>query len=82
MGLEVWFKFASCHHAHPPLLASFFYHYYVRQPVRVVYLPYEARFLKFADLFCNGLVSLRGKHSLFLSNRGKGRRYIQPMYDD
>lgn len=34
------------------------------------------------NLFSNGLVSFQGEHSLFLSDGGKGRRYIQPMYDD
>ena len=69
-------------YAHPPLPASFFGHYHVRQPVRVVHLPYEVRFLKFANLFSNGLVSFQGEYSLFLSDGGKGRRYIQLMYDD
>ena len=32
-------------HAHPPLPASFLDHYYVRQPIGVVHLPYEAHFL-------------------------------------
>ena len=69
-------------YAHPPLPVSFLNHYYVCQPVRVVHLPYKVRFLKFANLFSNGLVSFQGEHSLFLSDGGKGRRYIQPMYDD
>ena len=69
-------------YAHPPLPASFLNHYYVCQPVRVVHLPYKVRFLKFANLFSNGLVSFQGEHSLFLSDGGKGKRYIQPMYDD
>ena len=69
-------------YAYPPLPTSFLDHYYVFQPVRVVHLPYEVRFLKLADLFSNGLVSFQGEYSFFLSDREKGRRYIQPMYDD
>ena len=57
--------------AHPPLPASFLDYYYVRQPVKVVYLPYKACFLKFADLFHYGLVSSWGEHSLLLSDGGK-----------
>ena len=67
---------------HSPLSASFFDHYYVRQPVKVVYLPYKARFLQFSNLFHYGSISFQGEHSFLLSDRGKGRRHIQPMYDD
>ena len=69
-------------YAYPPLPTSFLDHYYVYQPIRVVHLPYEVHFLKLADLFSNGLISFRCEYSFFLSDREKGRRYIQPMYDD
>ena len=80
--LRACFVEVSKIYAHPLLPASFLNHYHVCQPVRVVHLPYEVCFLKFANLFSNGLVSFQGEHSLFLSDGGKGRRYIQPMYND
>ena len=43
--LEACFVKVDEVHTYPPLPASFLDHYYVRQPVGVVNLPDEARFL-------------------------------------
>ena len=74
--LGVGFVYIGEVYTHSPFAISLLDYYYIGQPVWIINPSNKLYYSQLLNLFFNGIVCLRGKHTFLLSYRLRGRIYI------